>query len=116
MYICEKCGNHFEHFKVRRYESSTGWEDQVCPICESENFTEAGHCIKCGGYFPLDDMIGSICKECVEKRATIVNAYQYGLDRNIDTHELDGASDKQIRDYCMNDKYDFSEWLEGQEE
>ena len=124
MYICIHCGHHFDepHNRYNRRWSDSDDSEQYCPNCGREDIEEAGHCIKCGDYFPLDNtngapnyMIGSICKDCVEKRATLANAYQYGMDRGFDRHELDGASDTKVRHYCLDDIFDFSEWLEGQE-
>lgn len=118
MYICIYCGHHFDepHNRYNRRWSDSDDSVQYCPNCGSEDIEEAGHCIKCGDYFPIDEMIGSICKECVEKRATRANAYLYAIASDYeDISRIDEMSDKQIEAFCLEDKYDFSEWLEGQE-
>lgn len=131
-YICLHCGYHFGEPK-RDYDRGTGHYDEECPNCGSEDFEEAGHCIKCDEDFPLDDMIGSICKGCVSKAMTRDNAYRYGNDRKTAV-EVNGfvayswkpqdvtdelfhscTLDDAIR-FCSDDIYDFSEWLEGQDE
>ncbi len=132
-YICMQCSSHFDHFKVRDYDSETGYETHVCPSCGSEDFEEAGHCIKCGDYFPLEEMCGSICKTCIEKRMTVHNAYRYGWrntpedgindfvnhswsPRQASEELLKSCTPEDAKRYVSNDLYDFSEWLEGQEE
>ena len=114
-YLCAN-GHHFDRFKVVGYDAQTGWEDQVCPVCGSENFEEAFHCIKCDKYYVDDDMIGSICVECVKKRATKKNAYAYAMRCGDDPATIDGMTDQEVRVYCFEDKYDFSEFLEGEDD
>lgn len=148
MYICLHCGHHFDGDEIvaKHYDRATGtWDAEECPECGSEDFEEAGHCIKCDGYFPLDDsnnpenyMVGSICKDCVEKAQTFDNALKYGADRKTAV-ELNGfiayafsAAEieeilanilepenehvpKDAANFCGDDVYDFSEWLEGQD-
>ena len=116
MNICLHCGHHFEKIKVKSYDSQTGWAEEVCPNCGSEDFEEAGHCLKCGEYFPLGEMVGSICRECVEKRATLANAYAYAMAIDADPSEIDGMTKSQARAFCLEDIYDFSEFLEGQDD
>lgn len=140
MYKCLKCGAVFEETKVKSYDSQTGWYDERCPICESEYFDEVGHCLKCDEYFPLGEMVGSICKECFDKRVTFGNALRYGKARK-ESVEISGflkwcfASDeiesvllkclqecshewrqRMATEYCNDDKYDYSEFLEGCED
>lgn len=133
--ICIHCGHHFTT-PVNRYNKPYGEGDNSLPYfpnCGSENFEPAGHCIKCDDYFPLDSMIGSICRECVEKRMTRDTAYRYGNDRKAAveingfvayswkpqdvTDELFHAcTTEDARAFCSDDIYDFSEWLEGQDD
>lgn len=125
-YICLHCGHHFscDEIVAKYYDRATGTYDrEECPACGSEDFEEAGHCLKCGDYFPVDDlnspenyMVGSICRCCVEKRMTLANAFAYALDREIDIRELDGATESDARKFCAEDIYDFSEWLEAQDD
>lgn len=141
MYVCLHCGHRFTNPVKYQYNKSVRMydEDAACPNCGSEDFEQAGHCIKCGKDFPLDEMVGSICKECVEKAQTFDNALKYGNDRKS-TVELNGfiayafsaseineilanvlklANERGFKDaanFCGDDLHDFSEWLEGQDE
>ena len=141
MYICLHCGHHFENPVKYQYNKSVRMydEDAACPNCGSEDFEQAGHCLKCGEDFSLDEMVGSVCKECVEKAQTFDNALKYGEVRKAAV-ELNGfiayafsASEineilanilklenehghKDAVNYCGDDLYDFSEWLEGEYE
>lgn len=140
MNICLHCGHHFEEIKVKSYDSQTGWAEEVCPNCGSEDFEEAGHCLKCGEYFPLGEMVGSICKDCFDTRVTFGNALRYGKARK-ESVEINGflkwcfAADeiesillkslqecshewrqRMANEYCNDDKYDYSEFLEGEDE
>ena len=124
-FICLHCGHHFDGDEIvaKHYDRATGtWDSEECPNCGSEDFEEAGHCLKCGDYFPIDDlnspdnyMVGSICRCCVENGMTLANAFAYALDRGIDIRELDGATESDARKFCAEDIYDFSEWLEAQD-
>lgn len=137
MFICIHCGHHFTD-PVNRYNrrwSDSDDSEQLCPNCGSVDFEPAGRCIKCGEDFPLDDMIGSICRGCVEKRMTRDNAYRYGDARRIVPEDgingfvyhawkpreiaeelFHSCTPEDAKRYCSDDIYDFSEWLEGQEE
>lgn len=128
MYVCLHCGHRFSNPVKYQYNKSVRMydEDAACPNCGSEDFEQAGHCLKCGEDFPLDEMIGSVCKSCVEKAMTLDNACKYAEERNIDIHELLDAvgtlcnfalnlTNKAIADFCKNDIYDFSEWLEKED-
>lgn len=114
-YVCEN-GHLFERYRVMDVDRETGFEDQVCPVCGTHYFDEAFHCIKCGGYFTDEDMIGSICRDCVEQRATKANAYAYAMSIDHDPAEVDGLNELQAKAYCLEDRYDFSEFLEGRDD
>ena len=132
-FICLHCGHAFDRYKVKSYDRSTGWEEQVCPNCGSEDFEECGHCIKCGEFVPEDEMVGSICKACVMRAMTVKNAYAYG-QRNTPEDEINdfvvhawtprqaseellkSCTPEDARRYISDDLYDFSEWLEGQDD
>lgn len=132
-FICLHCGHAFDRYKVKSYDRSTGWEEQVCPNCGSEDFEECGHCIKCDEFVPEGDMVGSICKACVMRAMTVKNAYAYGqrntpedgindfvvhawTPRQASEELLKSCTPEDARRYISDDIYDFSEWLEGQEE
>ncbi len=139
-YICMRCGNHFEEIDRKHYDNSTGVWEEYCPNCGSEDFEEARHCIKCDEWFPIDDtnkpdnyMIGSICKDCLTKRMTVDNAFRYGNARKVVPEEglnsfiyhswsrynaenelVKSCTPEDARRFISDDLYDFSEWLEGQ--
>lgn len=135
MNICLHCGHHFTepNNRYNRRWSDSDDSEPICPNCGSEDFEEAGHCIKCGEYVPVDEMCGSICKTCIEKRMTVQNAYRYGWrntpedgindfvnhswsPRQASDELLKSCTPEDAKRYVSNDLYDFSEWLEGQEE
>ena len=121
-FICLHCGHHFEGGEIvaKHYDRATGtWDAEECPECGSEDFEEAGHCIKCDGYFPLDDsnnpenyMVGSICLDCLKKSVNRANAIQYAIDRDFDADEPADIREDRLERYCFEDIYDYSEWLE----
>ena len=121
-YICLHCGHHFDGDEIvaKHYDRATGtWDAEECPNCGSEDFCEAGHCIKCDGYFPLDDdnkpenyMVGSICLDCLKKSVNRANAIQYAIDRDLDADEPADIREDRLERYCFEDIYDYSEWLE----
>ena len=116
--ICIHCGHHFTT-PVNRYNRPYSESDDslpYCPNCGSEDFEPAGHCIKCDDYFPLDSMIGSICRDCVEKHMTRNNAFKYTWDRDLSAAELFVDTDDEVKQFLSEDIYDFSEWLEGQDD
>lgn len=135
MKICIHCGHHFSE-PSNRYNkrwSDSDDSEQFCPNCGSPDFEDAGHCIKCGEFVPEDEMVGSICKACVMRAMTVENAYAYG-QRNTPEDEINdfvvhawtprqaseellkSCTPEDARRYISDDIYDFSEWLEGQEE
>ena len=133
MYKCMHCGHDVEKPKITH--NGGYWEEEwaECPNCGSEDFEECGHCIKCGEFVPEDEMVGSICKACVMRAMTVKNAYAYG-QRNTPEDEINdfvvhawtprqaseellkSCTPEDARRYISDDLYDFSEWLEGQDE
>ena len=120
-FVCLHCGHDFDGDEIvaKNYESETGTHDEYCPNCGSEDFEEAGHCIKCDGYFPLDDsnspdnyMVGSICLDCLKKSVNRANAIQYAIDSDFDSDEPADIREDRLERYCFEDIYDYSEWLE----
>jgi hypothetical protein len=93
-------------------------------------------CRICGEVFAEDDMIGSVCKDCLDKSVTFGNALRYGKERKQDV-ELNGFltwcyspdeiesillknlqecshewRQRMANEYCTDDKYDFADFLE----
>lgn len=115
-FICKDCDRSFDDYEVKSYDRETGFEEQVCPFCGSHYFDDAKHCVKCDEDVPLCEMVGSICRECVEKRATLANAYAYAMAVDVDPTEIDGMTKSQARAFCLEDIYDFASFLEGQDD
>ena len=133
-YFCLHCGYRFDaptnryNQAVRKYD-----DDGFCPNCGSEDFEEAAHCAICDDDYAEDQVVGRVCKSCLEKSMSVENAKKYGEDRKVAV-ELNGflawVFDGRIEDilmkilpdvydikqlgidFCADDKYDFAEWLE----
>lgn len=124
-YICLQCTAHFDGDEIvaKHYDRATGtWDAEECPECGSEDFEEAGYCVICDDYYPIDNsngaenyMIGRICKKCLEKNATRDNAFRFAWDYNIPHDALFGSSPDEAKEFCFEDEYAFSEWLENEQ-
>lgn len=136
MYICLHCGHEFEETAAKNYDSATGTWEECCPNCGSEDFEEAIKCRICGEVHVDEDMIGQVCKECLDKSVTFGNALRYGADRKEDVEingfltwiyspeEIESILLKNLQteshewrqrmttEYCTDDKYDFADFLE----
>ena len=73
MYKCLECGHIFEDgeeavwyethgFSTPPYERWSG-----CPMCKGD-FEETVSCLVCGGEFLEEDLIGGVCKHCVDDK------------------------------------------------
>ena len=77
MYICNDCGEIFSDHKIiedpRPYGIQTVYERfGVCPHCESDDWSEAVECVRCGEIVTKDDCeIGEsleyLCNHCYEE-------------------------------------------------
>ena len=138
-YICIHCGHHFDVIDRKHYDPATGVWEEYCPNCGSEDFCEAGYCKKCDDYFPVSKVTNHVCESCIDKSISIDTALKYGADRK-EAVELNGflawafsASEineiltavirlenihgfDDAKEFCKNDLYDYSEWLEEHEE
>ena len=138
MYICMHCGNTFDE-PVKHYEHDTGYWDEECPICGSEDFEEAAECSECGRVHAVDALIDGLCAECIEKKSDdIPTAYQYGESRT-QTVELNGilasaftkvqienlllqvltmtdTTSREAKRFCKDDIYDFAQFLKEREQ
>lgn len=137
MYICLRCGYHFETPKETHNGGYPEEPTYECPNCGSDDFEDAFKCCVCGEDFADDDMCtGAVCKGCAEKAATIKNAFAYGNDLT-ESVEINGFlawvyppdeinrilrehCDKERKEYvsklakefCTDDVCDFADWLE----
>jgi hypothetical protein len=84
MYKCQECGHVFE--KPATWEEPRGEcfgilcseELEGCPKCKC-GFDEAEKCQACGEYFLEDELIGDVCKECIDDcKYDIDTCYEIG--------------------------------------
>lgn len=69
MFYCEDCDSFVEETKLIRYEDTEIWHQgfkQICPLCNSEEITEAVKCAKCGEYVAEIEANGR-CLKCVNE-------------------------------------------------
>lgn len=136
MYKCLHCGHEFEEIDRRHYDRGTGVWEEYCPNCGSEDFEECFKCAVCDENFVEEEMIGChVCKDCLDKSVTFVNALRYGKERtesveingflawcfspeqiesillkNLQTESQDWRQ-RMTREFCTDDKYDFADFL-----
>lgn len=133
MYKCFHCGFEFPDPK-KVYDHGTGGCDYECPNCESADIEEVAECAECGAMKCKDSLLNGLCEDCISIAAEDARtAFLYGADRT-DCVELNGLlawvlTRNQIeaiitnylmnngdlfadaKEYCLDDKDDFSEWL-----
>lgn len=136
MFICMHCGHEFEE-PQKDYDRGTGHMDECCPNCGSEDFEEAAECEICGTTHSVDALENGVCKDCLEKRATLENAYAYGekyrtsieinglLAYAFDAKEIEGFlrmvlresryKDRDARNFCMDDPYEFAKFIKEED-
>lgn len=69
MYICNECFEIFSDHKIekdpRPYGDTIVHEEfGVCPHCESDDWSEAEQCTRCGEYFHEDELDDGLCDYC----------------------------------------------------
>ena len=68
MNICNNCGTIFEEpaeQKEPHYEVGGVYEVfQVCPVCNSDDYSIAFRCSKCGTYIQEQQSKFNMCEEC----------------------------------------------------
>ena len=67
MYICNECGEIFSDHKIirepRPYGMGVAYEEfGVCPHCDSDDWSEAEQCERCGEY--IAELEDDLCDEC----------------------------------------------------
>ena len=137
-YICFQCGHTFgpEEIVEKYYDRATGTYDrEECPKCGFEDIEEGMECCVCNEVHREEDMIGQVCKECLEKSVTFGNALRYGKDRkeSVEIHgflkwiysaeETESILLKNLQEqspewrkrmteeYLTDDKYDFADFI-----
>jgi len=76
MYKCGKCGWHFEEDEalriIERYGDCHGIPaaeyTYFCPLCHSDDISNAGRCAVCGKWKSADDLNSSgVCSDCMKE-------------------------------------------------
>lgn len=75
MYKCIECGHIFEEGEEVSWSESRGeyWGVSCCetmsgcPICKGD-YEETVSCLVCGGEFLKEDLMGGVCKHCVDDK------------------------------------------------
>jgi len=137
-YICLCCGHVFDE-PTNRYNrrwSDSDDSEPCCPNCGSDDIEEGMVCRICEEVRREEDMIGQVCKDCLNKSVTFGNALRYGAERK-GLVEISGFlhwifSDEEIEsillqklqesspewrkrmteEYLTDDKWDFADFLE----
>lgn len=103
------------------------------------NFVEGEKCYQCQEYFDPDKLEGGVCENCLEQEATFDNAIKLGdenqeeiaingylassftttqIEEVLTKHLIEAQKitpakiNKEAKDYCLDDKSCFGEWLE----
>jgi len=63
MYFCRDCGKFFE---TPAKKSVWGYDESICPECESDFLSEAGMCILCGQPTCPDEEFCTACNGSVD--------------------------------------------------
>lgn len=79
-YRCRKCHCKFDQPKETREGGYPEEPTYECPHCGSDEFEELYQCSVCGELFFDEDLVGTICKSCLEKARTTPNAFAYGAE------------------------------------
>ena len=142
MYICEDCGNVVEETPTLSYYDRVdgNWamsgEITVDGSCEcGGNFVKAIECPICGEWINPEQ--GKICKECLEKEMTLENAIEFSkecggfysaelpdffalytaqeIEEILVKHIMSTEHKEQrsIEEYCKEDIYSFSDFIEN---
>ena len=67
MYKCKDCGRLFEE-PYQHYEEDTGANEQGCPHCGSDYFTEVNVCKCCEDEYVEDDF----CEDCMKSLHSVL--------------------------------------------
>ena len=140
MYICNRCGKLIDELPTSsQCHGYTGLGDELREeFAETEcscggEFVEARQCKICGEYYSDEDYPYDVCECCAEEYETVGHALEYGEQRkekveingfiysvlsNEQINEIltkwveENFTDhsKYVRDYCEDDKFDFSEF------
>lgn len=136
MYICDECGDVKYESEFETFDNSDcgGSSTEIELNCRCGGYFEEvikpNNCEYCGEY-----SINKICPDCLEEQATLDNAYKLGavsrenieinyyllrefsqsqiesiLYNNLKAAEKLGLS-LNFKEYCLEDKYQFEEFL-----
>lgn len=136
MWYCLHCGASFDEPTNRYNKRWTDTDDSepYCPNCESVDVEEGEPCVECGAVKAADFLINGMCEDCINESAEDMRlAFMYGADRT-ECVELNGVlamafspvqieailtnyimnngdMAKECKTFCLDDKYDFTDWL-----
>lgn len=141
MWYCLHCGHEFEE-PVNRYNkrwSDSDDSEQTCPNCGSHDIEEGEECVECGAVKSPENLILGWCADCLNQAAEDMRtAYEYGAE-HTEVVELNGVLasafskvqieailtnylmnngdfGKECKDFALDDKYDFADWLNERRE
>ena len=86
--ICRNCGYGYHEDDAGHYREFMGYcgsapayeEFACCPNCGAGDSENAEKCELCDNITAEEEMVGNICKECLEASKTLDNAVAYGED------------------------------------
>lgn len=136
---CKKCGCDFDQPKLTHEGGYPEEPTYACPYCGSLENEELYKCSKCGELFFDEDMIGGVCKNCVDDAQDGEHAWRYGKDRkqvveingllawayspdeieeiltfHYNVVQSDAWRQKMVLEYVNDDLRDFAEWVENE--
>lgn len=96
MYLCARCGAHFEHPFFDEYIDQTvdckaKFREPLCPYCSDPVIDEANSCPGCDGFKFRDEIL---CKDC---RASLLEHVRAFAD------ELTAEQEEQFNDWMDGD-------------
>lgn len=142
-YICADCGAVFDEYDAecntyRQYNDGVCIDEVeygACPNCGSEDICEAVECAICGEWYADGELIGDVCKECLEAATTPENIWKYSKQEGemkrivlsvpdvvadyFERREIvamihkafcELKNDARIAEYCMLDKESFADF------
>lgn len=83
-YKCLNCGEIFNEHEISVTYEDYGMMTMGCPVC-GETFEQAEQCPLCYCEFGKSELIGGVCKDCLDEAITVDNAERYFLEKGLFT-------------------------------